>query len=338
MTRNHIVILTDYKDSFRQLLRDYESMNIETIEGYLKREGFNVEVVRIASIINDRLSNTLKNSFIVYTSSQESDYKLYLDDVFYELSQQTILIPSYDIFRAHENKGYQHVLQERLEINSLSWNYFGCLEDSYFYLDRVTYPIILKNVGGYGSKNVHKIENKEHAISMIKKLYKCKMKLMKKHAKKYVFRSKYSIDLESESFHIGRFIFQEFIPELEYDWKIMVFGNKYYVLKRKVRKGDFRASGSGRFEFVVPSDLVLNFAREVFKKLDVPFVSLDILEQNGKCFLTEFQGLHFGPYTLMFSPFYFKNENNSWHKIDKSSILEVEFSNAIVQYIKNKYY
>jgi len=49
--------------------------------------------------------------------------------------------------------------------------------------------------------------------------------------------------------HRSKFIVQEFIPDLSNDWKVLVFWDKYYVLRRKNRPNDFRASGSGLFSF-----------------------------------------------------------------------------------------
>jgi glutathione synthase/RimK-type ligase-like ATP-grasp enzyme len=48
---------------------------------------------------------------------------------------------------------------------------------------------------------------------------------------------------------LGRYIVQEFVPNLDGDWKVILVGNAGAVLFRGVRPGDFRASGSGLFEF-----------------------------------------------------------------------------------------
>lgn len=46
------------------------------------------------------------------------------------------------------------------------------------------------------------------------------------------------------SLYRNKFILQSFIPDLANDWKKVIFGDKYYVLTRHVKKNDFRASGS----------------------------------------------------------------------------------------------
>ena len=52
-----------------------------------------------------------------------------------------------------------------------------------------------------------------------------------------------------ESWNRGKIVVQEFIPGLKNDYKVLIFGSKYYVLYRRVREGDFRASGQGLLEY-----------------------------------------------------------------------------------------
>jgi hypothetical protein len=43
--------------------------------------------------------------------------------------------------------------------------------------------------------------------------------------------------------------FQKFIPNASYDIRVVVIGDRAFGLRREVREGDFRASGSGRIVF-----------------------------------------------------------------------------------------
>jgi hypothetical protein len=67
------------------------------------------------------------------------------------------------------------------------------------------------------------------------------------------------------------------IPGLENDWKILCFGDKFFVLRRANRDNDFRASGSGKFVFRrdLPKGM-LEFALKVYLHLEVPNLSVDI--------------------------------------------------------------
>ncbi len=52
----------------------------------------------------------------------------------------------------------------------------------------------------------------------------------------------------------GYVYFQDFIPDNKFDIRIFVIGDKAYANLRKVRKNDFRASGSG--EELVDKELI----------------------------------------------------------------------------------
>lgn len=134
-----------------------------------------------------------------------------------------------------------------------------------------------------------------------------------------------------------KMIIQNFIPNLQNDFKVLVFGEKYYILQRNVRKNDFRASGSGKLEF--PAQIgkkefeVLQFASNAYMQIDTPLLSIDIAHDGTKCHMIEFQCLNFGPYTLQYSSCYYKKENNEWKEVCTKSILEKEMANAIHHYL-----
>jgi hypothetical protein len=119
------------------------------------------------------------------------------------------------------------------------------------------------------------------------------------------------------------------------DWKILIFGSKYYILERKVRKKDFRASGSGNFSYPdnVPDGL-LDYSKLIFDKLNIPFLSLDIGYDDNDFYLIEFQTLHFGTVTIEKSPFYYQYYSGiGFKKIVVDSNLEEVFVSSIIEYI-----
>jgi hypothetical protein len=128
---------------------------------------------------------------------------------------------------------------------------------------------------------------------------------------------------------------QEFLSGLDGDYKVLVYGKKYYVLERKNRKNDFRASGSGNFSFPdSPSDELLNFAYDIYTGFNVPFISMDIAKFEHRYVLLEFQFLSFGNYTLERSEFYFTRKDDSgWMKVKEIPDLEREFVSSVVRYL-----
>jgi len=137
--------------------------------------------------------------------------------------------------------------------------------------------------------------------------------------------------------HRSKFIVQEFIPNLSNDWKVLVYWDKYFVLRRKNRPNDFRASGSGLFSFDETVDQrLLDAAREIRQIFDVPMISLDLSISNNRVVLIEFQFIYFGTSTLEESPYYYENDNGNWEKKLGESSLEDIYSYSIVSYIEDK--
>ena len=135
-------------------------------------------------------------------------------------------------------------------------------------------------------------------------------------------------------------IIQTFVSGLDKDYKVLVFGKKYYLLQREVRQNDFRASGSGKLSFPVNLGLietmVLSFARQAYIELDTPMLSIDIAYDGKKCHMIEFQCLNFGPYTLQFSDCFFTYNFGSWVKTNSKSELEEEMVNSWCYYLSEE--
>jgi glutathione synthase/RimK-type ligase-like ATP-grasp enzyme len=81
----------------------------------------------------------------------------------------------------------------------------------------------------------------------------------------------------------GYVLFQEFMPANAHDVRIFVIGNKAWGFTRNMRKGDFRASGSGLFDYSrerMP-DKVVRAAFDVSRKLGFQAMNYDFL-RDGK--------------------------------------------------------
>jgi len=78
----------------------------------------------------------------------------------------------------------------------------------------------------------------------------------------------------------GYVYFQKFIPGNAFDIRIAVIGNKIWSFKRKVRLGDFRASGSGMIDYDtlnLPIDLIQT-AYNVSLKLKTQSIAFDFVK------------------------------------------------------------
>jgi hypothetical protein len=142
-------------------------------------------------------------------------------------------------------------------------------------------------------------------------------------------------DYVPRSLHRQKFITQNLVPRLSEDFKVLVYGPKYYVVKRRNRKNDFRASGSGLISW--PEDApchILNAARKMYQAFNVPCASLDIAFDGNKSYLLEMQFLMFGPMAMEHSQWHFTFSQGQWQRVDGPSVPEVEFATCVVDYLE----
>jgi glutathione synthase/RimK-type ligase-like ATP-grasp enzyme len=331
-----IIIVVDYLNFLRNDLYRSSSLNLSTIQAILDNEGYEVQIYTFQELI--LANNKPKDKIIWYASSDFPSYKNYIEDILHTLKEHNLIVPPFDLFRAHDNKGYQSLMRAKIDLPQLKEYYFGTLEELLSLIDNIEFPMVLKKPGGSGSTNVKLVRNSGELIRIVKKLSRKSsflFDLIKRYLKRFVFTGKYSNDNSRESLYYGNFILQEFIPDLVNDWKILIFYDKYYVFERETRTNDFRASGSGKF-FYRDFDLsMLDFCADIFRKLHTPWASLDVCRGKTSYHLIEFQGINFGPIGLLNAPYYFqKDSSNQWQKIPDKSDLSKEYASAVVKYLK----
>lgn len=286
----------------------------------------------IKSILKISELDINKDDIIIYTSSENSAIRQFIKDNLFYLSNSNFLIPSYELLQAHENKGFQEIMKKHYSFGKLKGSYIFDLEDQ-----TISFPKILKTTTGAGSKGVFLAKDKKDIATIRNKFFKdsIKRKIIASQRRLKLKASEYALyKYNKKPFKL--FVEQEFIPNLKHDFKVLVFGNRYFVLKRSVKKNDFRASGSGNFKFIEPPEDVLNFARQISDVLDNPYLSLDIAQSDKGCHLIEFQATNFGPYTLLNAPNRYIHENNQWSKEKNDKNLESNYAYALNYYINKK--
>jgi len=331
-------LLTDYKGIFesKYTAKPYRSgLNKDLLTKYFNEN--NIDTVFInGSDININLHD-LVNNVLLYTSQEDNElyYKSFIDDFVLAAEMNGVMvIPKYKYLHSHENKVFQELVNSySLDSNSIPKSQcFGSIVEFKRYSQNISYPAILKSYCGSGSKKVFLVNSKSQAIRHIKKMtlsdnlgYRFKEIIRLLIHKGYIRESPYR----------KKFLIQEFISDLKFDWKVLVFGEKYFVLKRGVRSGDFKASGQGLLSY--PSEIpksLLCFASVIFQKHDVPFASFDIADKNGAYFLLESQFVYFGTYTAEFSPFYYCLNRGDWEKFNNPPEAEKLYVDSIITYLK----
>jgi glutathione synthase/RimK-type ligase-like ATP-grasp enzyme len=193
---------------------------------------------------------------------------LFAKQLFFSLEQAgKIVFPDFNTGWHFDDKVGQKYMLEALGLPLVPSYVFYEKEKALSWARQTSYPKVWKLRGGAGSSNVRLVENQYKAFRVINKAFGTGFKQynsfesLKERYRKFrnqkadflqvikgVIRLFYS-PLHSKVMgrEIGYVYFQEFMPNNKSDIRVIVIDNKAFGLKRMVREGDFRASGSGEF-------------------------------------------------------------------------------------------
>jgi len=334
--RKKIYVLTDYRDLSYSTTTRRNGIDLSALTRYFDEYSYDTEFIKINEI--DFRKDKFNNKYIFYPTSEDIGlhYKSYIEDILLGLMEQgAILIPDFKYFRAHHNKVFMEMLRDLSsidELKSISSNCFGVYEDFIKKIPEINVPVVMKPAAGASSDGVILIKSKSKIKKCAKRVSRSFLPLIF-GLKDYIASIIYK-DYKRCSNHRKKFIVQNFIANLSGDFKVLIFDKKYYILRRQIRKNDFRASGSGLFEWPeTVSNQMLNYCKKIYDSFDVPFISLDIAYDNQNYHLIEFQFISFGCLTMQKSKFYFTNIDNEWEKIEEVPILEKEIAVSITNYL-----
>lgn len=338
-----ILVVTNSCGGLPQKLHETESLDIGAICAELSAHGHVTEVIDHARLV--RLEpEALRGTVVMYASSQHQELYQYIEHcLLYAETCGAHLMPGYLCFRAHENKFIQEILKRKLGLASPASRLYGTIEEVVADIGSIAFPVVLKYPQGFASVGVSKVDSPEELLAELNARMVETVAPPARLVHRFTERRQYR---EAVARYTGRYplksrriVLQEFLPGLDHDWKVLVFGNRIFCLKRRVRANDFRASGSGNFSFdEVPPEGLLDFAAQVLRTLDTPWASLDIAVHAGKCHLIEFQCVHFGLVTLMRGKAFYSLEGGSWQRHPVSEAQpEPFFSQAALDYLATRF-
>jgi len=328
-----LVILVDYRGQLYSSTRwSTSGIDLEQFVEALRPSVGSVEILTF----EEAAERDLKDRVLLAQSSEDkgSHYKAFIIDVLRYLEKSNRVIPSVDYYQAHDNKVFSSLLIKNMEFD------FKVPEAKLvgtavsLQAENISLPCVLKSAGGSTSSGVVLARTKRQLMRSAKKLSNTKRYL---EAARFVLKRVLKKNYVPETIFRERIIIQEFIPGLAGDYKVLVFGKRFYGLRRENRKNDFRASGSGIFDFseVVP-DEVLDAARTLYLALDVPFLSVDLAFSNGDVYLIEYQCVMFGTVTQeKGTQYYFRGMDETWKVKDKTNSLAEDYAEAIKEYLND---
>lgn len=347
MHKKDLVILTENNRFFGQTRKPWVGLNIEKVAGILSQSGFNVSIYNYHEVVNGSIN--IEGKTIIYSFSQRDNYRQYIGDIVYSLSRNNRIIPGFDLFKCHENKGYQELYKKQLGLNGLNAMYFTSLKE--IKEGNIKFPAVLKKVKGSNGKGVYLVNNCDELRNIVNKFKSpfdifTRIDLLRR---KYIRKKKFKEypdhsdkkDFNGYKKYITReenFIIQELVPGLDHDYRVLIAGSRYYVMKRLAKSGDFRASGSKKFVFdEEPNPQLLNHAQQIYEKFDTPFLSIDLIFDGKQYYMIEFQSLHFGVNVVVKSKGYFSiHPGGAWCLYKEKPMLERLFAQTFAEYLSRQ--
>jgi len=333
-----VYFITDYKGYFGSKYHSIPyrgGMDRELLTRFMAEKGF--ESVFVRPLREELDKHDLRAGITVFGSHQDKGlfYKVFLEDLAVALEASgCIVCPSSILIRAHENKVFFEMLRHFAGGQSFrqirSW-WYGSYEEFMAEAGELPYPVLIKRPDGSMSRGVSLAGNRIEAERIARKAMNTPALSLKIRD---MVRGLRHENYVRESWKRGKIVVQEFIPGLKNDYKVLVFGSKYYVLYRRVREGDFRASGQGLLEYrkELPAGL-LDFAAQCFRTFSAPHASFDIGFDGSDYYLFEAQYVCFGTYTLENSPFFFTGREGDWVCVERRSCLEEEYAESLASFL-----
>lgn len=193
--------------------------------------------------------------------------KLFARQLIYSLETKGIIcFPNFHTTWHFDDKVGQKYLLEAIRAPLVPSYVFYNKKNALEWISKTTFPKVFKLRGGASSANVSLVKTPQEAHKIVRKAfgkgfsYRTFKNLLSEDLRKYregkmslfaVIKSLGAYYLKPSDFQKlssserGYVYFQDFIPNNTFDIRVCIVNNKAFALKRLVRKGDFRASGSG---------------------------------------------------------------------------------------------
>jgi glutathione synthase/RimK-type ligase-like ATP-grasp enzyme len=203
----------------------------------------------------------------------------------------------------YDDKVAQRYLLEALGLPiPQTWIWFDA-KQSWSWAKEADYPLVVKLSSGAGASNVALIRSSQEARTLINRSFGSGLysvnpdshgwranRIRLRPALNYFLNGKYPPRPNPFSeLHRDYVLFQEFLPNNEFDTRITIIGDRAFGFRRFNRPDDFRASGSGEIDYD-PRQIDLDFVRlgfEVASRLRAQSCAIDGLKREGAPVISE---------------------------------------------------
>ena len=343
MSDDIIYAVVDYNGLFgsRHNAVPYKSgMDKDELELAFRKLGWSLRYVRPIDI---DYSEGWSGRIVIYTSQEDIGYvyKDYLfDKMFGLMLANARLVPGLESIWSNNNKHGMHIL-ESLKLKDvadiLPNDSFSTVEELEA-LELPGFPLVVKLAEGAMSQNVSLAQNYKQLLKFVND-NSFPIPIWEK-IRESVRSFKYP-GYTRQTNSKNKFVVQQYLPGLQADYKVLKFGRYFYIFKRPVRKGDFRASGSGQLNYLYGSDTdvpdgIFQLTEKIASAIDVPCISIDFALSDGELFIIEFQSLYFGTVGQHRSDIVYIKGPSGFTPQPNTFGLEEIYAEGIVSHIRGK--
>jgi len=235
---------------------------------------------------------------------------LFAKQLIYSLEMSgKIVFPDFRTCWHFDDKIGQKYLFESIKAPLVPSHVFYSLNDAIKWIRKAEFPKVFKLRGGSGSINVRLVRTRSHAVRLARKAFRSGFRLfnssfsLKDRWLKYrqgketlfgVVKSIVRLAFPPRYSHIsgkerGYVYFQDFVPDNDHDIRLTYVDKKCYGLRRKVRDGDFRASGSENYDYDpdhIPEDAI-EIVFDMAARLKLQTAAFDFVVYNGRPMIVE---------------------------------------------------
>lgn len=213
-----------------------------------------------------------------------------------EVGLRLPVYPSWNTWRHHRDKIYQHYLLEGADLPCPQTRVFWREEEALEFCRTAAYPFVTKLSNGRGSDSVALLRRGEDAEKLVHRLFgegvdsldRQKLSFRERFGRRALLNRIRGGATNDDREH-GYFLVQEFLPYNGFDTRVTVIGNRAFCYRRFNREGDFRASGSGKFDWdqapIDPAAIRLGF--EVARRLGTQSIAIDVLTRGEEKLIIE---------------------------------------------------
>jgi len=304
------LILRESRDSMKIAIHDSPGSFSDGWIDYCRTHQIEIKIVNCYDTdIIEQLRGC--DALMWHHKQNDSRERLFAKQLLFAVQQGGLItFPNYRTFWHFDDKIAQKYLFESIRAPLVPSYVFYSKKEALHWIHHTRFPKVFKLKGGAGSASVYLVRSASQARSLVRRAFGRgisqfdpwrnfleQLRLYRQNGGsitrvlkgiyRYFIYPEYAKTNVADRNYV---YFQDFIPNNEFDTRIIVIDRKAFAVRRMVRRGDFRASGSGNILYGKEnfSAETIKLAFDLARKLQSQCAAFDFVhDQFGQPMVTE---------------------------------------------------